>query len=393
MLYRNPESQLAKAPSPFVVIGSAPPPHTGQSIFLPYVVRLLADGHCDIHTLKTRRSQRHWGAAVVKACHAGRLLLSLLAGPRRTSAVIILETKFGLWVNIMECLVLRLKGARLFLSHHSFACINEKRLLMRLLQIAAGETSINLFLCDCMAAKFGVAYPAAKARQWLVLNNVGRIEQDEVGPSPRGESAPLTLGFISNISFEKGVADFFDLVRAVRERGRTVRAIIAGPTADPEVQAYLDRRLAECAGCAEWIGPAYGEDKARFFERVHLLVFPTRYAVEAQPNVLLEALRFGIPCVSTDRGCITEDLEGSGSLILPQGASFVEGALPFVLEAGDALDEGRWAQLSARARECYRELRERDAASQAVFRSMFFSRGSQQVSPRPQRRTRLAISG
>ena len=392
MLYRNPESRPS-CTAPYVVIGSAPPPHTGQSIFLPYVTRLLADGDCDIYTLRTRASQRHWGAAVLKACHAARLLFTLVTGPRRTSAVIVLETRLGLWVNILECLALSMKGARLFLSHHSFACINEKRLLMQLLQVVAGETSVNLFLCDCMAAKFAVAYPVVKTRQWLVLNNVGRIERDEVRPSRHDDPPPLTLGFISNISFEKGIADVFDLVSSLQERGCAVRALIAGPTADPEVQAYLERRLAEGGGCVEWIGPVYGEDKARFFERVHLLVFPTRYAVEAQPNVLLEALRFGIPCLSTDRGCITEDLEGSGSLVLPRDSSFVEGALPFVLAAGQALDEGCWPQRSTQARERYQALCERDFSDQAVFRSMFFRGGPRQAPSRRRLRTSLAIPG
>ena len=55
---------------------------------------------------------------------------------------------------------------------------------------------------------------------------------------------------------------------------------------------------------ARHVGPLYGGDKQRFFQRTDLLLFPTRYQNEAEPVTLHEALQAGATVVAASRGCI-----------------------------------------------------------------------------------------
>lgn len=56
-------------------------------------------------------------------------------------------------------------------------------------------------------------------------------------------------------------------------------------------------------------GKKYGEEKSRMFDEADIFVFPTSYANECFPLVLLEAMQHGIACVSTDEGGISDIIE------------------------------------------------------------------------------------
>ena len=55
-----------------------------------------------------------------------------------------------------------------------------------------------------------------------------------------------------------------------------------------------------------YLGKKYGEGKKRIFSEVDIFVFPTNYPNECFPLVLLEAMQYGLPCVTTDEGGIKD---------------------------------------------------------------------------------------
>ena len=120
--------------------------------------------------------------------------------------------------------------------------------------------------------------------------------------SSRGLSA---IGYLSNISFEKGIDRFLDVMAALRARGSRLTGRIAGPFADHSVKHYVEERVAEIGGI-EYVGPVFGESKSRFLSSIDMLVFPTRYLHEAQPLVVYEAQAAGVVVSASDRGCIAQ---------------------------------------------------------------------------------------
>jgi len=65
-----------------------------------------------------------------------------------------------------------------------------------------------------------------------------------------------------------------------------------------------------------WVKGAVGTDKAVLFREAELFVLPTRYAVEAQPLVLLEAMASGCAIVTTQAGEIPTILDDQSALFL-----------------------------------------------------------------------------
>ncbi len=59
----------------------------------------------------------------------------------------------------------------------------------------------------------------------------------------------------------------------------------------------------------EYLGPKYGDSKLQELANSDLLVFPTTYSNECFPVVILEAMRQGVPVISTNEGGIADMVE------------------------------------------------------------------------------------
>lgn len=126
---------------------------------------------------------------------------------------------------------------------------------------------------------------------------------------------------LGNLGAKKGLHVFLALADVLRAENPRVRVILAGPVARRSDRVAIARRVAD--GALEWIGPLSGSARTNSFYRlIDLLVFPSLYAHEAEPLVLLEAMAHGVPVIATDRGCI-RDLTGDAAVIVPDGVDFV----------------------------------------------------------------------
>ena len=64
-------------------------------------------------------------------------------------------------------------------------------------------------------------------------------------------------------------------------------------------------------------GPLYGAEKEAMLEKVGALVFPTYYHNECFPFVILEAMKAGLPVISTEEGAIPDMvLHGENGLLV-----------------------------------------------------------------------------
>ena len=67
------------------------------------------------------------------------------------------------------------------------------------------------------------------------------------------------------------------------------------------------------------LGPKYGDDKAKCFNQSDVFVFPTFYHNECFPLVLLEAMQYGLACISTNEAGIPNIIDdGKTGLIVPK---------------------------------------------------------------------------
>jgi glycosyltransferase involved in cell wall biosynthesis len=151
------------------------------------------------------------------------------------------------------------------------------------------------------------AWRAGSARA-IVLPNAFMTE---VAAGPSQTSGDLVLGHLSNLTEDKGALRFLNLFAKLRRKGLAVRAHIAGPAKEPKIRDAITALATEFPDAFRWFGPVYGVEKETFYEGVDVFVFPSAYANEAQPLVLLEALAQGAAVLTTDRGCMGCDHSGS----------------------------------------------------------------------------------
>lgn len=223
-----------------------------------------------------------------------RILLARMQGVR-TLYMPLDEGMGGIW-NLAFLLIARATGMRLFLHHHSFRYISDRTGLMAVIVAIAGPEACHVVLCPTMEARLRALYPRI-GDSFVAPNPVAEPLKPRSGIGSVGTTP--TIGMLANLTFEKGVAAFVELIETMPD----IRGILAGP-ADPAVGRFIETAVARLHPRLSWLGPVSGETKETFFEAIDVFVFPTRYRTEAYPLVLAEALIRGVGVIAPDRGCI-----------------------------------------------------------------------------------------
>ncbi|MCR2830693.1 glycosyltransferase family 4 protein [Acidithiobacillus ferrooxidans] len=172
------------------------------------------------------------------------------------------------------------------------------------------------------------------------------------------------IGFFSNLSAEKGVFDFLDLMAAIEAEKLPLQAKLAGLFQDTQTERAVHARLKKLRG-AQYIGPVYGADKETFLSGIDVLVFPTRYKNETEAKVNHEAMSHGIPVIAYGRGCIPEIVGPDCGKVIDPEEPFVPAALaqirtwlddPAAFEAASRAAARRFAETSAQNERRWRTL-------------------------------------
>jgi glycosyltransferase involved in cell wall biosynthesis len=131
---------------------------------------------------------------------------------------------------------------------------------------------------------------------------------------------PYEVLFVGSLQEGKGVLELLKTARILKERGRDadIRFRIAGKWFSPEFEAEATSLLAawDLGKMVEFVGQLTGDAKWDAYYRADLFFFPTHYASEATPIVIMEALGTGLPVVSTQWAGIPAMLEGCNTATL-----------------------------------------------------------------------------
>lgn len=146
---------------------------------------------------------------------------------------------------------------------------------------------------------------------------------------PESEPAePVRVALVSRMLWAKGVAEFVDAARRLRDRGLAVSMTLVGAP-DPENPGSVPEgalRDWHREGIVQWWGRR--EDIDRVWRACHICALPSYYR-EGVPKALLEAAACGRPIVTTDTpGCreIVRDGE-NGILVPPRDAAALADAI------------------------------------------------------------------
>ena len=117
----------------------------------------------------------------------------------------------------------------------------------------------------------------------------------------------MQILFLSNLIKSKGILDFIDSLKILSDKNIDFTARIIGAESDIKID-YISELLMKLklSDKVIYLGPKYGEEKLYFIANSDVLVFPSYYENETFGLVLLEAMQFGVPCITCAEGCIPE---------------------------------------------------------------------------------------
>lgn len=140
----------------------------------------------------------------------------------------------------------------------------------------------------------------------------------ELVPRFRPQQAKLIVLSVGALTEQKGMLGLIEAARLLQQRGVNVEFQCVGGWAcdlfKEEVIATIQKYGLE--GTITFVGVLKGEDKWAAYSNADLFILPSHYESENFPIVLIEALAFGLPVVSTRWRGIPQLLGGDGAAIL-----------------------------------------------------------------------------
>jgi glycosyltransferase involved in cell wall biosynthesis len=263
-----------------------------------------------------------------KALQTARACSQIIGNTNRLRFIYLgCEGDWGLIYTVVLVVVSRLLGHLIFLHHHSFSYLGRRSTLMRAISTAGAGHIQHIFLCATMRDAFEGQY--GKSNSTYIVSNAAFVDQVPEQTPFRDRSSRLRIGLLSNLTREKGLHTFLQLLRSLKDSSLEIEGILAGPIAKSDDKERVAAAERELGGALRYIGPVYGEEKARFYRDIDVFVFPTEYANEAQPTVLFEALAAGNHVIAFARGCIADQIATHG-IAIPTSEDFCEAAVNYL---------------------------------------------------------------
>jgi len=161
------------------------------------------------------------------------------------------------------------------------------------------------------------------------------VDTDVYRYEPEPDDVPVVL-LASRLLWDKGVGEFVEAARKIREQGIVARFALAGDGDDEnpgsisvaQLKQWSDEGIVECWGRRN--------NMPEVFSGVHIVCLPTAYG-EGVPKVLIEAASCGRPIVATDApGCREIVIDGQNGRLVPiKDVGALEDAISELLESKD----------------------------------------------------------
>jgi GT2 family glycosyltransferase len=181
------------------------------------------------------------------------------------------------------------------------------------------RTAKCLVLADCLKFNFEPFLPANRVESvYLGIDDLNIGDRQEYSSS----ADRVTVLYLSTLVESKGILVLLESISEVAKTRQNIHFIVAGGWGRDEalVRARVDKWLSDptLKSRVSFIGPVQGMTKARALLDADVFILPT--LVDTAPLVVLEAMRAGLPIISTDVGAIPEIvLDGQNGLICAKG--------------------------------------------------------------------------
>ena len=289
-----------------LIVGQTPPPFVGQMLTIESLVNAKYRD-LDVYHTRMAYSQR--------ADQMGKIRLRKLFQLVR----VIVDSSYKVWRHridviyyppgidtvpilrdIATLMVLRRFGRKLILSFHASG-LSEQASAWR--GVAGWFFRKAFFFPDAAIQKSSLNPPDGqflKAQAIYTVPNGLPDEFERFRNLKPINPVPLIL-FVGLMKEEKGVGVLVEAARLLRARGLQFRIEFVGEFTSGVYRGQLLQQVEEqqLSDCIFFFGRKVGEEKWAHFRRADIFCFPSHYPAESFGNVVVEAMMFDLPIVST----------------------------------------------------------------------------------------------
>lgn len=163
----------------------------------------------------------------------------------------------------------------------------------------------------------------SKDKVYILPNGIPQTIQDfeynKIVSIRKQYSEKNRLLYLSNMMSEKGIWILLDACKILSQNGYKFECHYVGnwgDTAPEEFQHEINDKGLQ--NIVFYHGPKYGNDKKLYFTNSDIFIFPTFYHGETFGLVLLEAMEYGLPCITTPEGGIPSFVSSENGILVEQ---------------------------------------------------------------------------
>jgi glycosyltransferase involved in cell wall biosynthesis len=374
----QPSHTTSKDTVKVVFAGALPPPVTGMTAMTAAIVKAIqSKTSISVFNWSTGKPIRGWRWRW-RWRRAASALLTFVRLPfvmRDNGAIFYypVSSGAGLYYDLALGALARALGYRLVLHHHVYTYLDRHDWRAALLDRLVGRSGAHVVHCELMREHFLAQYPT-EARFLFVPPSVAL---QKLAPREPTEHVAFTLGLLSNLSLDKGLADVIAVFERLAGDDRNVRLVLAGPCNGRQERELVRDVTARWPKAVEYRGPVYGEDKNRFFAELDAFLLPTRS--ESWGIVLEEAISVGCPVIANARGCVPWIVRGECGVAVQPDDDFVSAATSRIADWMERTADYQAARAAALSRS--HELQAEAGRALPTFIEDMLQLGSQNAGP------------
>lgn len=151
-------------------------------------------------------------------------------------------------------------------------------------------------------------------------NGIPKIEHEVRHRATVKENNTTEILFLSNLIESKGVITLLQACQHLNEKKLDFHCTFVGSEGDISAQQLLAQiKKLGLEDKVHYAGKKYGIEKHKAFSQANIFAFPTHYPNECFPLVLLEAMQYSLPIISTPEGGIRDIIDDNkNGFIVPQ---------------------------------------------------------------------------